>query len=473
MYVWSPSTGSHSVSGPINDRYAALGGSGWGYPTTDVGTAKGGGRSCHFRHLASGEDRSIYWTQSTGAVTVTGAFRTHYASLNWEHSHLGYPVAEQEPWAQGGAGALQQRYQGGRILRSARGEMAADPVSLFFDIDGSAGFGGDVFVELFSDGTVKFSGEVTNSAFQDYDYSIFALVRGGGMAVAMEQSGEINMKVFGDNRNRWAKDYFSQQLKDSFFSITDPVLDVRESHSGGITGIVDDILATAASWVVTGLAPGVVGLIYLGAGLGAAVTGGSWEAGVRIMAGTMWMLGPSGYLIGMAIDPLSRIGSRARRLKAAEQDYLKLIFGSTVDWDAVMMTDTAGLSGRKFVFPSPNPGVSVNMNMGDEYEESPDLTDMAYLRLLAHEATHVWQYRWLPNAVDYVFHGIFDGEYEPGSAGRKWSRYGIEQQATIVERWAKHYTPGVAADGFGLTTAAALGDDWFRYIRDNIRVGRS
>jgi len=90
---WTPSTGAHEVHGAIHSKWQSLG---WeqgncGYPTTDESTCPDGvGRYNHFSKNAS-----IYWTPGTGAWSVNGAIRNHWASLGWENSSLGYPTSDE------------------------------------------------------------------------------------------------------------------------------------------------------------------------------------------------------------------------------------------------------------------------------------------------------------------------------------------------------------------------------------------
>ncbi len=90
---WSPTTGAHEVHGAIGTHYQALGGpEGFlGFPVTDeTATPDGMGR---FNHFAN--DASIYWTPATGAWSVNGAIRAHWAAMGWERSILGYPTSDE------------------------------------------------------------------------------------------------------------------------------------------------------------------------------------------------------------------------------------------------------------------------------------------------------------------------------------------------------------------------------------------
>jgi hypothetical protein len=93
---WSSPTGAWSVRGAILGHYQALGGpaGGLGFPTTDeAGTPDGVGRFNHF--TGNGAGASIYWTPGTGAWSVRGAIRARWAALGWETGPLGYPVTDE------------------------------------------------------------------------------------------------------------------------------------------------------------------------------------------------------------------------------------------------------------------------------------------------------------------------------------------------------------------------------------------
>jgi uncharacterized protein with LGFP repeats len=480
--VWHPTTDAHAVIGAILAHYGSLGGSAFGYPTTDeTATPDGRGRFNHFIDVASGEHRSIYWTPDTGSHAVTGVIRARWSAIGWERSHLGYPTGPVAPWPEGDPGATQQPFQHGRILVRARDNAAVEePCRFGRGLRGGQGFGGNANMDLYSDGRVRWFGEVTNGAYQDYDYNIYALLRAGSTALAKHRSGEINMQVFGRNRNRWSEDLTHPLTNDSFANLASATFDVQSNHEGAITGRIDDVLTTVAAWAFTGaLGPIGVGAIYLGISIGSVATGGSWESGPRIIAGSMWMLGPEGYLIGMAVDALARIGTNSRGLTPDEKSFLRVIFGNTLDLDSITLTDTSGKSGRPFAFPSPMPDTSMNLNLGRPTTEDPRgyrstslVTNAVDAALLAHEATHAWHYRFLANHSSYVLHGIFDSEYDPGTLGKPWDDYNIEQQATIVEEWVRqHFVAGGGT--FGLESTGALDDPRFRYIAGNIRTGRS
>ena len=506
IYLWHPDTEAHEVHGPILERYTALGGSDWGYPITDDSDAKGDGRYNHFRELATGAEMSIHWSPTTGAVETYGAIRGRWEAMNWEHSHLGYPVGTEEPWPQGVSGSRMQQFQGGRILwQASDGATFVDPIELSASVPGGDGFGGEASLRLHSSGDFEWFGKVTNSAYQDYDYRIYGVATvpasatpGGiaGHAFAVAKTGEINMQVVGTNENRWSEPGHNPALAADFLAFQHATLAVNSQFRGGITSKLDDIVTTMAGWGLTAaLGPLGLSVIYAGIELGAVATGGDATAGPRILAGTMWMMGPGGMLFGWVVDELARIGQQRRSLLEIERRLLTLVFNDkidTVDLDAITLTDTAGLSGRPFTFPGGGPQPGTDLNMGDLYQEQPDfLADVTptlpdgtprppelrngYAKKLAHEATHAWHYRWMANALSYTAHGMFDSEYTPKPSSTPWSNQNIEQQATIVETWVqRNFQPEDTGDEhLGLMSDAARNDDYFHYIVENIRVGKT
>ncbi len=94
---WSPATGPHALRGAILAHYKELGGpaSSLGYPTSDEHTTPDGiGRYNHFNGSGGA---SIYWTPNTGAWSIHGAIRAHWAAMGWERSPLGYPTTDEYP----------------------------------------------------------------------------------------------------------------------------------------------------------------------------------------------------------------------------------------------------------------------------------------------------------------------------------------------------------------------------------------
>ncbi len=88
---FTPATGVHDVSGPILDKYLALGGHKSRLPITDtIHLPDGRGTGVQLT-----DDMAIYWSPTTDAHFVWGAIWLRWRSLNFEKSYLGYPTSDE------------------------------------------------------------------------------------------------------------------------------------------------------------------------------------------------------------------------------------------------------------------------------------------------------------------------------------------------------------------------------------------
>lgn len=244
MFVWHASTGAHEVHGDIYGRYSALGGSHFGYPTTDERDAKGGGRFNHFLDVATGDQRAIYWTPELDAVEVTGAIRQRWEQLRFERGHLGYPTAPAAPWAgapRGEAGALEQQFQGGQVLFTPTLGAAADPMHWLYELP-DGGIDGHVEATAHYDGRVDFHAYVKGSSWQGYNYVIQALLKAdNNMAVAFTRKSRVSSTHVGDDRNHHHEPVDNVLVQRNYWAFQNGSLDVREEHSGQVTGVIGDL----------------------------------------------------------------------------------------------------------------------------------------------------------------------------------------------------------------------------------------
>jgi uncharacterized protein with LGFP repeats len=109
---WSEATGSHGVSSPIYDRWAAAGyeDGPLGYPLTDARALPNGGQYQQF------QGGYVYSTAATGAWSVRGAIRTAWAGTGSEKGPLGYPLTDARALPNGGQ---YQQFQGGYVYWTA------------------------------------------------------------------------------------------------------------------------------------------------------------------------------------------------------------------------------------------------------------------------------------------------------------------------------------------------------------------
>ena len=166
------------------------------------------------------------------------------------------------------------------------------------------------------------------------------------------------------------------------------------------------------------------------------------------------MMGPGGFLMAVAWT-VAKLGSRSRSLTAAEHALADLVFKGSLDKATITLTDTAGGGGRAFTFLGMNAG-SMNLNLGDDYEDTPDLSVKSYRDLLIHELVHAWQWKNGGNDAGYVVSGIgarfeelFRGKhatYNPDRIGRDWEEYHLEQQARSRGVFRQWYNANGSAD---------------------------
>lgn len=176
------------------------------------------------------------------------------------------------------------------------------------------------------------------------------------------------------------------------------------------------------------------------------------------------------------------IPTSARFMNLKEYEIVSGVFGDTLPYRRrILITNGAGVDGRAFTIPTSlvstllgtaatgylglisgyltsfiNAGYLINV--GDSYSKLADTEKW----LLVHETAHVWQGKNSKLALSYVFDSCLSQCFSGSSAytytaGKAWSSYNVEQQASVVEDWFKN----------GSSESNAL----FPYIRDNVRKG--
>jgi uncharacterized protein with LGFP repeats len=91
---WTPWAGAHIIRGAIRAKWAQYGWErGYGYPTTDELNTPGrvGGK---FNRFDRGKNH-IYWSASTGAHTLSGAIFDRWAQAGFERSRCGLPSSDE------------------------------------------------------------------------------------------------------------------------------------------------------------------------------------------------------------------------------------------------------------------------------------------------------------------------------------------------------------------------------------------
>ena len=188
-------------------------------------------------------------------------------------------------------------------------------------------------------------------------------------------------------------------------------------------------------------------------------------------AGTAFILGT---IAGVAASAVSNALIKSRPLNVQEIALAQTVFGSTLPYDKVILTNLAGIGGRAFTAP----GVDgkTYCNIGSAFDNPIAAHNGAYPaagELLIHELTHAWQIahnNWIPgfvcsgivNQANYI---LGDDVYAYGPAGPAWASFNLEQQGAIVDQWF-----GGAGNSakFG---AASKDNPYYSYISGNILTG--
>lgn len=186
----------------------------------------------------------------------------------------------------------------------------------------------------------------------------------------------------------------------------------------------------------------------------------SSSSGGSTSGGNSGSSGNSSGTIGGMIMPT--IPTRYRSLKPKEKDILRSVYGNTLNFKTVTITDGQGLGGLSWVTQTPT-GYLVNL----EKYYSIKATTGEQKWLLIHEMAHVWQGQHginftLNSAVHQAWarlqSGDRNGAYDYQPVGQQWSKYNSEQQAFIVQTW--------------FSRGKKTSDELYPYIRDNVRAGK-
>jgi hypothetical protein len=204
---WHPTIGAHEVHGAILARWLDAGREQFGHPITDESTCPDGrGKFNHFRalqfHQEPPPESSIYWSPETGPHDVFGAIRDKWASLGFERSPLGFPVAS----ARDQRGGAIQHFQGGVITWTPSGgpvdHVPGDTIQ--FDsgqvnVPGALPLNGNIGLGIQRDGSFTFNTHVHDSGLGSIEYAMAAtLVTSAGSVFEFVHQGTVD--GLGSNR---------------------------------------------------------------------------------------------------------------------------------------------------------------------------------------------------------------------------------------------------------------------------------
>jgi hypothetical protein len=356
--------------------------------------------------------------------------------------------------------------------------------------------GGWAELELHSDGTYFFRGHIHDSGAEGYKFHIrAALTSKSGLALVAAKSGDVegSSSVFNVRRDfNWNDQGKSDLVRDEWADVKSGTLQVAKAYQGGITGSLQAIATDLLSFVVTDLAFGPQAAIIMFLGNEAtAVTGSGKIGGLVVAGGLAWMISPT-YAIPVFVAEKVATDAliKSRTISAEEYNFAKIVFGDTLPpAGKINLTNIGGKDNRAFVFRTPDGTIQMNLTDRVYTATGGPMRAMGPIakdgttsypvpgELFIHELTHAWQ---LHNRQMNMYHWVFEGaqhvSYTPLGADRPWTANDIEKQAAIVNLWFEKYAKAWTDQADlkkKLETAAALQDPYFKFIKDNIRLGKN
>jgi hypothetical protein len=361
--------------------------------------------------------------------------------------------------------------------------------------------GGHIDLTVKNDGTAHFTGEMHDSGALNYTFSVHALLvsADGKLAVMAQKSGKVEgTEALIDIRRSftWDETTTSPFTGTSWKAIRSATLSVSKSYEiAGVVGTLENLAADVIEFVL-GLAilapfvPGGAGIICLlmigtelGQLYGVRVLGPDGLVGVLAAAGAAILVGPTmmipAFIAGaFAAEALIK----HRLLTDKEVAFAHTVFGDTIPYSRVIVTNLIGVSSRAITVPNADSDILLNIGAGhdvslDTYVPSGSTKYTTPGELLIHELTHAWQIAHAPFVHDYFWSGVKDqlsgsSSYQYGPADLAWSDFDIEAQATIVNEWFSGSISNCASWPAGVKRKPKdPADPYFTYIANNILLG--
>ncbi len=336
-------------------------------------------------------------------------------------------------------------------LREVNRRLAAIPneIKLGAVITTDAALGGRADLVLRSDGTYTSSGHMRATGFPSFAYQVTASVQGDGGAflpTAFHQGRVFGSDTPGDQLRNWNESGRNENIRQQWLGIAEnPRIEVRNEYNvSGVLGAATDVAIKIGEFV--GLAavanPSTAALLTLGSALDEAVElpapHKDWPLGVTVAAGGILLFGPGAIAPALAAGAAAELAVETRVLRDDEWDFVRKVFGETLPpRERIILTNLLGKDNRPFTIPTDGGRFLVNLGGGPFHNPTTWRGGKRYSQpgqLLIHELTHTWQGKRWP-ATTYYCQGVTAENYDPGSGGKPWGAYSLEQQATIVDNW--------------------------------------
>jgi hypothetical protein len=380
-----------------------------------------------------------------------------------------------------------------------RADRLPDAVPFHATVVTGAALGGDVDLTLKSDGSYTFSGHMRATGFPSFAFNVVAIVRSasGNVTVAAQRSGKVfGTDTPGDRENHW-NEVGTDPAQLKLIRNTWPDLSggtITERHGSEVAGTLGatlDVLGDLAEFFVVAETLGVGLAVCLVVGdelskAGLTLPGLGGVVGITVAAGVVYIFGPAsivaavvaGVVAGAVVDAMVQL----RRLTGPEIDFARKVFGDSLDFDKIRLTNLSGLGSTAFTAPTVGHISLVNIGNAIDNPTTASFPNSSYPtagQLFIHELTHAWQIQhaslqdgFVPGLMcqGVLNQTVVSAPYTYGPPGPPWSSFGMEAQAAIVDQWfagnGKQAKLGDKAQGMMNKSSP-----YFGYILSNILPG--
>ncbi len=380
----------------------------------------------------------------------------------------------------------------------ARVEALPPSLTLSQEVVTGAALGGSVTLTVDRHGAYTFSGSMRATGFPSFAYTVMATVRSdGGVTLATRHSGHVyGTDTPGNREDTWTETgsdpEVAKLLRNAWPRVSDGSLTVSYSEEvAGTLGTAVDILVDLGEFVVAAatLGSSVACCLLIGSELhdvGINLPGLGGVVGLGVVAGVAYIYGPfsvvpaivAGVAAGAVVDSMIKIRSldSGSGRNGDETGFARQVFGDSLDFDRIRVTNLSGLGGRAFTTPAADGTIMVNI--GNAFDDPTHAvfpgTYPVGGQILIHELTHAWQLEHASLDDGYIpglmCEGIYNqaalghAAYRYGPAGPAWSSFNLESQGAIVDQWfaGTRERPPRPMD---------VEDPYYGYIRNNILSG--
>jgi hypothetical protein len=288
-------------------------------------------------------------------------------------------------------------------------------------IETGAALGGELDLVLRNDGSYTFSGFMRATGFPSFTYRLVAIVRSSNnqVTVVAPHSGEVfGTDTPGDRQDTWnevATDPDQmKQIRNIWPDISGGTMVVnRSSELSGVLDAAVDIVKDVAELFLAAetLGVGVAVCLVVGSELnraGVTLLGLGGVVGLGVVGGVVYIFGPGAIIpaivLGVAVGEIVDAMVHLRSLRDDEIAFARQVFGDSLDFGRIRVTNLSGLGGRAFTTPTVDGTILLNLG------NSADAPAVAVFpraypvagQILIHELVRAWQIEHASLADGYI-----------------------------------------------------------------------